>query len=228
MEEEKQEARRLRIPGAGEAYGISWSILRKNFLELLLVMVLLGVLSMPGAYYGNQSQQLQFDFVSYLFSLMYMFLVYLPVNYGVAYAYLKAVRGEKVKATDIFKSFDNFWNVVLGNLLTGAIVAFGIMLLIFPGLYFLARLSFVPYYLVDKKMEAIDAIKASWENTKGYTTRILSILFLAIPVGILGLLCLGVGVIVSIMLIMTTLAYFYYTVDSNQNVNKNLGMENNG
>jgi len=228
MIEEREEKIKIRVPGAGEAYGISWSILRKNFLELLLVMVLLGVLSMPGAYYGNQSQQLRFDFVSYLFSLAYMFLIYLPVNYGVAYAYLKAVKGEKVKATDIFKSFDNFWNVVLGNLLTGAIIAFGIVLFILPGLYFLSRLLFVPYYLVDKKMEAIDAIKTSWENTKGYSPRIFSILLLGIPVGILGLLCLGVGVIVSVMLIMTTIAYFYNIVDHNQTIINESNIENNG
>lgn len=203
----------LAIPGPGQAYRAGWQIMKKNFLELLLIVLVQGLLSLPAGYYGRYAEGANFDFISYLFMLAYTFLFYLPLNYGVLYAYLKAARNEKVQATDIFACFRNFWNVVLSNLLITTIIGFGFLFFIFPGIYFLSKLVFVPFYVVDKNMEVIEAIKTSWSDTRGYSSHLFSMVLLAVPVVFLGLLFIGVGVIISFMWIGTSFAYFYNVTD---------------
>lgn len=204
------------IPGAKDAYRNGWRIMKNNFLELLLIVVLQGLLSTPIWYYSKHiDYTTDFDFVSYLFWLAYTFLVYLPLSYGMLNAFLKAVRNEKVHATDIFKAHANFWNAVLANILVSTIVGLGFAFLIIPGIFFLSKLSFVPYYIVDKKMEVVDALKLSWHNTRGFTARIFIIFLLAGPIFGLGVICLGFGSIISLMWISTTMAYFYHTVEIN-------------
>ena len=206
----------LMIPNAGQAYSEGWKIMKANFLELFLIVILLGLFSTPIWYYSKYIDYTNnFDFVSYIFWLAYTFMIYLPLFYGMLFSFLKAVRKEKVKATDIFRAHANFWNAVLGNILVSTIVGFGFIFFVIPGIIFLSRLSFVPYYIVDKKMEVIEAIKTSWKNTKGFTSRIFLIFLIAVPVFLLGVICFGVGTIISLMLVSTTLAYFYHTVEFN-------------
>jgi uncharacterized membrane protein len=206
----------LPIPNAGGAYSEAWKIMKANFLELFLIVILLGLFSMPIWYYSRYNDYTgNFDFVSYMFWLAYTSLIYLPLIYGMLFAFLKAVREEKVRATDIFRAYNNFWNAVLGNILVGTIVGLGFALILIPGIFFLSKLSFVPYYIVDKNMEVIEALKASWANTKGFTSRIFLIYLLAAPIFLIGAIFFGIGTIISLMWVNTTMAYFYYTVDIN-------------
>jgi uncharacterized membrane protein len=63
-------------------------------------------------------------------------------------------------------------------------------------------------------MRARDAIKESWRLTKGRALTVFLIGLLTIPIAIAGLICLGVGIIVSIMWIGLAFASLYYAVSS--------------
>ncbi len=78
-----------------------------------------------------------------------------PIKYGVAYAYLKAIRSEDLKVKDMFDVFHNYWNAVLANLLAGVIIFLGTMFFIVPGIIFACKLAFVPYLVMDRKIEAV-------------------------------------------------------------------------
>jgi hypothetical protein len=61
-------------------------------------------------------------------------------------------------------------------------------------------------------MDVIGAVKKSWRLTDGHAWKVFLIGLLAIPITIAGLLCFGVGIIVSIMWIRLALASLYHSV----------------
>ena len=196
-------------PDVGASYGNGWKQLWKHFLELLLIVIISWVLGLPSAlvqWLSAAGPGLM------LFNIIYALLVTGPVSYGVSYAYLKAARGEKLEIQDMFAAFRNYWNAVLASLLAGVIIGIGLFLLIVPGIIFACKLAFTPYLVVDRKMDVIDAIKGSWNMTSGYAGRVFLIGLLGVPIFILGLICLGVGVIPAVMWISCAFASLYHAV----------------
>jgi len=145
--------------------------------------------------------------------VVYGILVNGPVDYGISFAYLKAARKDKLEIKDMFEAFNNYWNAVLASLLVFVIIVIGLVLLIVPGIIFACKLAFTPYLVVDRKMEVIAAIKESWRMTGGYAWKVFLIGLLAIPIGIAGLICFGVGIIISIMWVTLAFACLYHVVD---------------
>jgi uncharacterized membrane protein len=96
------------------------------------------------------------------------------------------------------------------------IVVIGFILLIVPGIIFACKLAFTPYLVVDRKMEVIEAIKASWRMTNGHAWKVFLIGLLAIPIFIAGIICFGVGVIISIMWITMAFASLYHAVSTSK------------
>ena len=197
-------------PGVGSSYGNGWRQLWKYFLELLLVIIIYGVISVPIGTIGWVVHGPFWDIVSCAYNLLLLG----PVGYGVAYACLKASRGDKLEIKDIFAAFQNYWNAVLASLLVTVIVVIGFILIIVPGFIFLCKLAFTPYLVVDRKMEVIEAVKASWKMTNGHGWKVFLIGLLGILIGIAGLICLGVGIIIAGMWIMLALASLYHAVST--------------
>ena len=209
-------------------YGFAWNRLWKYFLELLLVTIVSFIISLPTIglfddkeislpFHSNITVDLFFfsfeGMAAYFFlALIFLLLFEWPLEYGISFVHLKAARKQKVAVKDMFSVFNNYWNSVFANLLVAFIIGFGIVLLIIPGIIFACKLAFVPYLIVDKKMEAVEAVKESWRMTKGYSLIIFITGFLVIFVAILGLLFFGVGIIVSIIWIRLTFASIYARV----------------
>ncbi len=94
------------------------------------------------------------------------------------------------------------------------IVVIGFVLVIVPGIIFACKLAFTPYLVVDRKMEVIEAVQESWRMTNGHAGKVFLIGLLAIPIGIAGLICFGVGIIIAIMWVSLAHASLYYAVSS--------------
>lgn len=209
------------IPGVGSSYNISWDNLKRNFVELLLITVIAFAISIPVALMRGGADAAGFGaggVLLGLFGIAFWLFVSGPVNFGVAYVYLKLIRGEKFDVSNLFDGFkNNYINVILANLLTSAIVIAGSLLLIIPGIIFACKLAFVPFLVMDKNMETVEAVKKSWEMTNGHTGTIFLIGLVAIPIAILGLLCLVIGIIPASMWIEGAFASIYHNVDKQLN-----------
>ena len=149
--------------------------------------------------------------------MLYWVLIASPIEYGVIYLFLKAVRGETVQIKDIFQPFNQFVDVVLANILVTGIVIAGFILLIIPGIVFAIKLVFVPYLVMDRKMNAIGAVKESWTMTGGHGWTIFGMAILAFFICLGGFIVFFVGIIVSLMWIGAAFASLYYAVDSKKN-----------
>jgi uncharacterized membrane protein len=152
--------------------------------------------------------------LSMVLTIAYYILFSGPLAYGVAFAFLKASRNEQLKVKDMFKVFNNYWNVVLSYILVYIIVIVGFALLIIPGIFLGCKLVFVPFLVVDKKMGVIEAIKESWRMTNRHAWKVFFIGLLAIPICIAGYICFFIGVFISVMWICTSFATLYHAIDS--------------
>jgi hypothetical protein len=208
-------------PNVGDCYGHGWKILWQMFLPLLLVGIVYVALSIV---INILSFLITYDEISgiiiyIVIVIAYGILVLGPAQYGVYYAYLKAVRGENVDVQDIFSFKENYLNVVIANVLTSFIIVIGVFLLIIPGIIFACKLAFVPYLVMDRKMDAMEAIKKSWEMTDGHAVNIFVIGLLSIFISIGGFIAFLVGIIIAAMWITLALASMYYAVESMQDLN---------
>ncbi len=195
-------------PGVESTYSHGWRQLWKNFLELFLILIITFVISLP----FNIVQWVTSSGFIFGFEFLYGIFIAGPIGYGMSFAYLKAARAEKVEVADMFAAFKNYWNAVLASLLTGIIIFIGFVVFIIPGIFFACKLVFTPYLVVDRKMEVIEAIKTSWSMTDGHGWTVFFIGLLAIPIFIVGLICLGVGVIISGMWVSMAFATLYHAV----------------
>lgn len=201
-------------PGVGTSYDNGWRWLWKYFVELLLILIIYVVISIPSGMsswaHGSAAASAALGFFVFLYNVFVMG----PVGFGVAYVSLKAARGEKPEVADMFEGFKVYLNAVAASLLVGIIVVVGLVLLIVPGIIFACKLVFVPYLVVDKKMEATEAVRTSWRMTDGRAGTIFLIGLLAIPVFIAGALCFGVGVIIAAMWVELAFASYYHFVST--------------
>lgn len=221
-------------------YGFAWGRLWKYFLELLLITIVTTLLFLPalglnndgGKFFSDRFFSINLFIVSFegfgayvMLALTYTLLFQWPLEYGISFINLKAARGEKFQVKNMFDVFDNYWNAVFANLLVCTIIGFGFMLLFIPGIIFACKLTFVPYLIVDKKMDAVESVKTSWQMTNGYTWQIFLIGFLAFFVFLFGLLVFVVGVIIAIIWIRLTFASIYLSVSQKAESDK-VSLEN--
>lgn len=187
-------------PGVISSYKNGWNRLWKNPLEIFVVWLItfaIGIFNIAPA-------------------LKNIFLDS-PVEYGASLVYLKAARSDTFRITDMFDVFQSsrhYLNVVLAGFLVIIITLVGLVLLIIPGIWVGCKLAFTPYLVVDRKMEAIPAIKESWRLTNGHFWKIFLTGLLGIPIIIGGAICLGVGIIISMMWIQMAFASLYHAVST--------------
>ncbi len=203
-------------PTVGSCYGNGWSSLWKYFLELFLIFIVMLAFALPNIFFSLGEMHARGAGYAFLVLLgwVYSILLLNPLQYGVNFAFLKAARKEAPAVKDIFEVFQNYWSAVLANLLVAIIVLVGLVLLIVPGIIFACKLAFVPYLIVERKMEVIQAVKTSWNMTTGHAVTIFLMGLLAIPLAIAGLLVLCVGIIPVIMWVGVAFASMYHAVSS--------------
>jgi uncharacterized membrane protein len=201
---------------AGSAYGFGWERMKKFFLDLFLITVIVGVVYIPLAMINSlDGRGTVGGVILSIFGLAYWLLLLDPIDYGSAFVFLKAVRGDKFEVKDIFMPFENietYLNVILAELLKSAIIAIGMFLLIVPGIIFACKLAFVKFLVLDRNMGPVEAVKESWNMTRGYAGDIFLVGLIAVPLAIAGMILLVVGLIPVVMWVRCAFASMYYAV----------------
>lgn len=201
---------------AGSAYSLGWRQMFKYFLYAFLTIVFLGIINMPVGW-TYEIHEIHFPVMFTFFNIFtFAFYIFLaaPLKYGGYKVLLNIIRGGKIDMNEIFYGFKDYINIVLANLLHFAIIGIGLVFLIIPGIIFACRLAFVPYLVVDQKMEAVKAVETSWKMTRGHGWTIFLMGLMTIPIAIAGLILLGVGIIFSIIWIHLAFAGIYAIVQA--------------
>lgn len=122
---------------------------------------------------------------------------------------LNFVEKKPSKYSDLFTHYDRTVNYMAGSILYGLIVGLGLILLVVPGIYFGLRLQFFSYFIVEKNVGPIQALKASWEITQGHVWQLFLYGLIVTGINIVGVLCLFVGLFWTIPTTQVATAYLY-------------------
>jgi hypothetical protein len=198
----------------GDNYSKGWNLIFATFIELLVVIIVYAVIQIPTNGFNFKPDEFEWFFAPLiLLAIGYGIFIAGPIGYSVSWVFLKAVRREKIEIKDMFAVFErNYWNAVIAGLVTTVIIVIGLFMLIVPGIIFACRLAFVPYLIIDEKMEAMEALKASWAMTRGHGWTVFFMGILAFFIVIAGLIVLIFGVLISAMWITAAFAVLYHSV----------------
>ncbi len=215
-----------------DSFGTGWSVMMDNFLRLFLLVIIIGIISAPFKMLQIKIDPSDFHWAPWhwehiirfgtfgilaifygLVAMLYAFLVAPVFQYGANLMFVQAVRKVKPEFETLIKGFtENYLSVILANLLVIALVVLGFFALIIPGIIIGCRLAFVPYIVMDKKLDPIEAVEYSWKLTKGYGWTIFFMGFTSIFIVMFGLLLLIIGIIPAIIWVWSSFATLYESV----------------
>ena len=213
-------------PTLGGSFSNGWQVMKNYFLYLLLVVIVIGMVTGPAGF-KIDTESGNYGFIHgfsihtdnffltigaiflVLFGLAYYFLVVPVFQYSSKLIYIDAVREKDIELRKLIAGFNNYLNVILANLLKSALVGMGFLFFIIPGIIVACRLCFVSYLVMDKNLDAIQAIEQSWKLTRGVGWTVFGMAILSIFIFILGLICLFVGVFPALIWINSSFASLY-------------------
>jgi uncharacterized membrane protein len=148
-----------------------------------------------------------------IFGLIISFLVSAFFSGGIVGTGLKAARGQPVTIGDAFSGGKYFGPMFVA--LIGFVIAWfiGSILCVVPGVILSLGLSLYGAIIVDQGLSGLDALKKSWEMTKGHKMTIFVMGILGFFVFVAGLLACGIGaVLVSAPMTVVAFAWLYLKI----------------
>jgi uncharacterized membrane protein len=188
-----------------EAISFGFELAKKNlFFFIVLFIIALVVAGVLGGLRLSAAHAPLIAFVIWLAQV----IINLVIGIGLIHIALKFIDKKKPVYKDLFY-YQPIVNYFLTALLTGLIAVGGLILLIIPGIYLGLRLKFAAYLVIDKNLGPVDALKASWQMTKGNVWNLFFFGILLFLINVLGFVCLIVGLFITVPLGMLATAFVY-------------------
>ncbi len=191
----------------GEAVRFGWDAMKENiwfFIPLLVVAFLIE--NVPGAIAEYAGED--FPIISFVLMLAGLILGFV-VQIGLTKISLKFCDNIKGKLDDLLSSFDILLPFIAASILYGLIIFGGILLFIVPGIIWGIKFSLYPYFIVEKKLGPIEALKASSRATKNVKWDLFLFGLLLLLINLAGALVFLVGLFATIPTSMVAYAYVY-------------------
>lgn len=134
---------------------------------------------------------------------------------GMMKVFLMSLDGEKINADDAFKCVKYLPTYALAWALSRSAIALGYMCLIVPGIILQISFQFAGYFIVEKNMGPIAALKASWSLADGSRWQLLLLAIVNQMVNWFGFMCLFVGAIPAFMVTGAAMAATYRSLLAN-------------
>lgn len=190
-----------------EAIHFGWNTMKSNlgfFIGLLILVFLFSSLSSIIAAKATEAN----IFLGIIFYIA-DFSLSIIISIGLVKIALRFCDNEKGRFADIFSQYPLFPQYLVGSILYGLIVFAGTILLIIPGIIWGIQFCFYDYFIVDKGLGPIEALKRSSAITRGVKWDLFVFFLILSGINLLGALCLLIGLFVTIPTTMVALAFVY-------------------
>lgn len=188
-----------------EALSFGWSKYKEHWKFLVPLCVVIAVFSAFVSY--TQPSDGAHTSISILQFLGNIIVAYLSI--GIINVMLRMYRGEPIEIKNLFLSWSIFWKSMIGSILVSLTVLAGFALLIVPGLVWWVTYSFYSYFIIEKGVGPVDAMKMSRKITVGERWHILGSFLIAILINLAGAIVIGIGLFVSVPVSMLMLVHIY-------------------
>jgi len=132
---------------------------------------------------------------------------------GFATTALKAARGQPTSFGDPFSGGRYFVQMLIALVVSFIVSFIGFALCVVPGVIVGLGLALNHMLIVDQGLSGVDALKRSWEMTKGHKMNIFVYGLIGLLVMIAGALACGIGmVLVSLPMLFVGNAYLYLRI----------------
>jgi uncharacterized membrane protein len=174
-----------------------------------------GIQADSGRWLGEAWNLVMADLGAYVVITLLFFLIScIPFVQGALIAGLhiytiKKVQGRNPEVGDFLKGFNFFVPALVASLVIGFFTFLGTLAFIIPGLVIAAMYKFTYLFIVDKRMDFWQAMKASHAVVKNDYFGFTIFLILAFLVNVLGALCLFVGLLVTIPMTFAAITIAY-------------------
>jgi hypothetical protein len=116
---------------------------------------------------------------------------------------------QKPPFATLFNAWGCFWRVIGTGILYSLIVLAGLILFIIPGIIWAVKFSLCYYFVIDKGLGPIEALKASSRTTMGVKWQLFGFGIVCGLINLLGLFCLIVGIFATYPTILVASALVY-------------------
>lgn len=180
-----------------EAISYGWKTTKTNFKFFVLLMLSLFAFNvLPGMMRKSITPD-ENSLFAFLISIA-SWILQLIVGLGLIKIALEIHDRKKAHYSDLFSQSHLIINYFLASFLYGLIVVAGLILLIIPGIIWGIKFQYFSYFIVDKELTPIEALKASSKITKGSIWNIFLLRILLGLINIGGALLLGVGLLATV------------------------------
>jgi uncharacterized membrane protein len=142
-------------------------------------------------------------------------LAQMVIQTGIIKGSIDLTKGRSISLGSMFSGI-NWGQVIVASLLVSVATMVGLVLCILPGIVVWFLTSFTLYFIVDKSMSAIDAIRASVSFAIAHAGTLILFFLACIAAYIVGALLCGVGLLVAIPVVLIATAYTYRTLQGEQ------------
>lgn len=146
----------------------------------------------------------------------FVFVVFSAVmQAGIARGVLAITHGHRLELATMFR-FENIVTVIVAGLLVGVATAVGLLLCVLPGLIVAFFSQFYVWFIVDKRLGAVDAIKASFRLVNSNIGAMVLFFLATLLAYVVGALLCGIGLLAAIPVIYIAQGYTYRRLQGEQ------------
>jgi uncharacterized membrane protein len=220
----------------GNAFGYGWKKFQANLgpillvaLVLVAVVIVLQILQVvmtggndtiefnpdTGEFESDSGGMLGGSILASLFFLGLMVLAQTIIQSGIVKGALDLTKGKPISVGSMFSGID-FVQVIVASLILAVATMIGFVLLVLPALVVWFLTAFTLFFIIDKGMPAIEAIKASVSFTLANAGTLIVFFLACFAAYIVGALLCGVGLLVAIPVVVLAQAYAFRTLQGEQ------------
>lgn len=195
----------------GDGMSWAWSKFKENALILIVGMGLWTVLSSftIEAHYNINGEEHGFGLVGPSGTYI-AFAIGLFASIVTTHMAIKVATGRPLAWSDLF-TFPNFGASLVAAFLTGIATSVGSLLCVVPGIIAAFLFHYSVYFTVDKGMDGIAGMKASWATLSSHVGELFPFALTGVGLYILGGITL-IGWLVTVPLVMLLSAYSYVRI----------------
>ena len=195
----------------GEAIKFGWSMVKNNLIFFIGLFIADGLIYQALEIISKSTKE-YIPVLSFVSDIVYL-VIQIIVQMGLIKISLRICDNMKCELADFFSDLlsclPHFFKYLLGTILYLLIVLSGIMLLIIPGIIWSVKYSFVGYFIVDKGLGPIEALKESSLITNGAKQDLFLFWSLISVVNFLGVLAFFIGLFVTIPITVVAIGFVY-------------------
>jgi len=190
-----------------EAVRFGWNTTRSNFGFFVGLLIVVGLIYFIPDFAAKLLKK-DAPALSFIISIV-SWILGIVVQMGLIKIALRFCDNQKAKLADLFSCLPLFFKYLFGSILYQLIVLGGMILLVIPGIIWAVKFQFFDYFILDKKLGPIEALKQSSAITRGAKWDLFFFDLLLGFINFLGAVCLLIGLFASVPTAMVAMAFVY-------------------